>query len=117
MGFTLYCEYVRLQLPTVVLASSYGATLSLDGTLGAASETVVSTEKIERLQANPVESSALASTPQQQEMVRRFSEQSTMNVEWSYKCLSENEWNYEKAALAFTSLKDSGSVPPEAFVK
>ncbi|XP_068703613.1 nuclear RNA export factor 1-like isoform X2 [Montipora foliosa] len=56
-------------------------------------------------------------TPQQQEMLAQFSQQSTMNVEWSFKCLSENNWDYDKAALAFTSLKNNDSIPPEAFIK
>ncbi|KAL9953113.1 hypothetical protein ACROYT_G040473 [Oculina patagonica] len=85
---------------------------------GIASATTASTGTIGTLQASPTaNSSTLMSTPWQQEMVLKFSEQSTMNVQWSYKCLSENEWNYEKAALAFTSLKDGGGIPPEAFVK
>lgn len=84
---------------------------------GAASETVVATNSIETLQVNPTALGLSSTTPQQQEMILQFSERSTMNVQWSYKCLSENEWNFEKAALAFSSLKDSGSIPPEAFVK
>lgn len=91
---------------------------------GAASGIVTFTEPINTLQTSPAllgfsseNIFAQASTPQQEEMVLQFSEQSTMNVEWSYKCLSENEWNYEKAAQVFTTLKDSGSIPPEAFDK
>lgn len=91
---------------------------------GAARETVASTESIGTLQASPAlnrfsseNSSVQESNPQQEEMVLQFSQQSAMNVQWSYKCLSENEWNYDKAALVFTSLKESGRIPPEAFVK
>lgn len=56
-------------------------------------------------------------TPQQQEMLLKFSQQSTMNLEWSFKCLKENNWDYGKAAHAFTSLKSNGSIPPQAFIK
>ncbi|XP_073247755.1 nuclear RNA export factor 1-like isoform X1 [Porites lutea] len=65
----------------------------------------------------PQESRLAVTSPQQQEMLLRFSQQSTMNLEWSYKCLSENNWDYQKAALVFTSLKNNGSIPPEAFVQ
>ncbi|CAH3016304.1 unnamed protein product [Porites evermanni] len=67
--------------------------------------------------STPQESRLAVTSPQQQEMLLRFSQQSTMNLEWSYKCLSENNWDYQKAALVFTSLKNNGSIPPEAFVQ
>uniref|UniRef100_A0A670YRF3 Nuclear RNA export factor 1 n=1 Tax=Pseudonaja textilis TaxID=8673 RepID=A0A670YRF3_PSETE len=49
-------------------------------------------------------------TPEQQEMLQNFSLQSGMNLEWSQKCLLDNDWNYAKAAHAYTQLKVS--VPP-----
>uniref|UniRef100_A0A9L0JVU6 TAP-C domain-containing protein n=1 Tax=Equus asinus TaxID=9793 RepID=A0A9L0JVU6_EQUAS len=42
---------------------------------------------------------------EQQEMVQSFSTQSGMNLEWSQKCLQDNEWNYTRAGQAFTTLK------------
>ncbi|KAK2549420.1 Nuclear RNA export factor 1 [Acropora cervicornis] len=70
-----------------------------------------STEKVS------AEVSPVSCTPQQQEMLLKFSQQSTMNLEWSFKCLKENNWDYGKAAHAFTSLKSNGSIPPQAFIK
>uniref|UniRef100_A0A8C5WNV7 Nuclear RNA export factor 1 n=1 Tax=Laticauda laticaudata TaxID=8630 RepID=A0A8C5WNV7_LATLA len=49
-------------------------------------------------------------TAEQQEMLQNFSLQSGMNLEWSQKCLMDNDWNYTKAAHAYTQLKVS--VPP-----
>ncbi|XP_002732986.2 nuclear RNA export factor 1-like [Saccoglossus kowalevskii] len=58
-----------------------------------------------------------AVTPTHQEMIQSFSQQSGMNVEWSQKCLCENNWNYEQSARVFTDLHSKGNIPPEAFVK
>ncbi|XP_070578701.1 nuclear RNA export factor 1-like [Ptychodera flava] len=58
-----------------------------------------------------------ALTAQQQQMIQTFSQQSGMNLEWSYKCLSENNWNYENSAKIFTDLQAKGSIPPQAFAK
>ncbi|XP_070114462.1 nuclear RNA export factor 2 isoform X2 [Equus caballus] len=52
---------------------------------------------------------------EQQEMVQSFSTQSGMNLEWSQKCLQDNEWNYTRAGQAFTTLKTGGKIPEEAF--
>ena len=40
-----------------------------------------------------------------------------MNIEWSGKCLVENRWNFEVAAVIFQEVKAAGKIPPEAFVK
>lgn len=84
---------------------------------GAAAETTIATNSTATLQVSPAVASLSSGTPQQQQMIVQFAERSTMNVEWSYKCLSENNWDFEKAAMAFSSLKESGRIPPEAFVK
>uniref|UniRef100_UPI00398E9EE2 nuclear RNA export factor 1-like isoform X3 n=1 Tax=Pristiophorus japonicus TaxID=55135 RepID=UPI00398E9EE2 len=46
-------------------------------------------------------------TAPQQEMLQAFSQQSGMNIEWSQKCLQDNEWDFSQAALIFTQLKVS----------
>ena len=46
-----------------------------------------------------------------------FSEMSGMNLEWSGRCLEENQWNYDKATTVFNDLKAAGKVPPEAYIK
>ncbi|KAG8146790.1 putative Nuclear RNA export factor 1 protein, partial [Naja naja] len=50
-------------------------------------------------------------TAEQQEMLQNFSLQSGMNLEWSQKCLLDNEWNYTKAAHAYTQLKAEQKIP------
>ncbi|XP_047571547.1 nuclear RNA export factor 2-like [Lutra lutra] len=52
---------------------------------------------------------------EQQEMVYAFSTQSGMKLEWSQKCLQDNEWNYPRAGQVFTMLKNEGKIPEEAF--
>uniref|UniRef100_A0A8C0K316 Nuclear RNA export factor 2-like n=1 Tax=Canis lupus dingo TaxID=286419 RepID=A0A8C0K316_CANLU len=42
---------------------------------------------------------------EQQEMVHAFSTQSGMKLEWSQKCLQDNEWNYTRAGQVFTVLQ------------
>ncbi|CAF0983370.1 unnamed protein product [Rotaria sp. Silwood1] len=53
----------------------------------------------------------------QTQMVQRFSQQSGMNIEYSKLCLSENDWNYEKAAQKFQDCQKMNLIPPEAFKK
>lgn len=52
-----------------------------------------------------------------QTLATAFSEMSGMNLEWSARCLEENQWNYDKAAAIFQEAKTAGKVPPEAFIK
>ncbi|XP_072887662.1 nuclear RNA export factor 1 [Hemitrygon akajei] len=56
-------------------------------------------------------------TASQQEMLQAFSLQSGMNIEWSQKCLQDNEWDFNQAALIFTQLKAEGKIPEIAFLK
>ncbi|XP_038643458.1 nuclear RNA export factor 1 isoform X2 [Scyliorhinus canicula] len=56
-------------------------------------------------------------TAPQQEMLQAFSQQSGMNIEWSQKCLLDNDWDFNKAAQIFTQLKGEGKIPEIAFVK
>ncbi|XP_015272332.1 PREDICTED: nuclear RNA export factor 1 [Gekko japonicus] len=53
---------------------------------------------------------------EQQEMLQNFSLQSGMNLEWSQKCLSDNDWDYAHAARVFTQLKAEGKIPEVAFL-
>ncbi|XP_044304579.1 nuclear RNA export factor 1 [Varanus komodoensis] len=55
-------------------------------------------------------------TAEQQEMLQNFSLQSGMNLEWSQKCLLDNDWNYAKAAHAYTQLKAEQKIPEVAFI-
>ncbi|KAL6031240.1 hypothetical protein STEG23_015056 [Scotinomys teguina] len=62
---------------------------------------------------------------EQQEMVKSFSMQSKMKLNWSLKCLEDNNWNYTKAAEVFTMLQGiyrdgkgwSKSPPPPSTAK
>ncbi|XP_054417850.1 nuclear RNA export factor 2-like [Pteronotus mesoamericanus] len=67
----------------------------------------------------PVPTPTFSSLPtlsaEQQEMVQVFSTQSGTSLQWSQKCLQDNEWNYTRAAQVFTMLKMKGTIPEEAF--
>ncbi|ELK29127.1 Nuclear RNA export factor 2 [Myotis davidii] len=63
----------------------------------------------------PTFSSLSTLSQEQQEMVQSFSIQSGISLQWSQKCLQDNEWNYIKAAQVFTTLKAQGKIPEEAF--
>jgi len=52
-----------------------------------------------------------------QTLATAFSEMSGMNLDWSARCLQENQWNYDAASKVFQDLKTGGKVPPEAFIK
>ncbi|KAJ1108515.1 hypothetical protein NDU88_005891 [Pleurodeles waltl] len=52
-----------------------------------------------------------------QEMLQAFSLQSGMNLEWSQKCLIDNDWDFARAAQIFTQLKLEGKIPDVAFLK
>uniref|UniRef100_A0A8C6U975 Nuclear RNA export factor 1 n=1 Tax=Neogobius melanostomus TaxID=47308 RepID=A0A8C6U975_9GOBI len=56
-------------------------------------------------------------TAPQQEMLTAFSLMSGMNLEWSQKCLQDNEWDFNKAAQIFTQLRSDGRIPDVAFIK
>ncbi|XP_011632449.1 nuclear RNA export factor 1-like [Pogonomyrmex barbatus] len=52
-----------------------------------------------------------------QQMTVTLSQQTTMNLEWSLKCLREMEWNYGNALSAFQEFYKCGQIPLEAFTK
>ncbi|XP_016279071.1 nuclear RNA export factor 1 isoform X2 [Monodelphis domestica] len=56
-------------------------------------------------------------SPEQQEMLQTFSTQSGMNLEWSQKCLQDNDWDFARAAHVFTQLKAGSKIPEVAFLK
>ncbi|XP_071384856.1 nuclear RNA export factor 1-like [Centroberyx affinis] len=56
-------------------------------------------------------------TGPQQEMLSAFSLKSGMNLEWSHKCLQDNEWDFNRAGQMFTLLKMAGTIPDVAFTK
>ncbi|XP_072293759.1 nuclear RNA export factor 1 [Eucyclogobius newberryi] len=56
-------------------------------------------------------------TAPQQEMLTAFSQKSGMNLEWSQKCLQDNEWDFSRAAQIYTQLRSEGKIPDVAFIK
>lgn len=80
-----------------------------------------STEEIRRAFATPAPTPSSSPVPSlsapQQEMLSAFSLQSGMNLEWTQKCLQDNEWDFNRAAQIFTQLKAEGKIPDVAFVK
>ncbi|XP_035623947.1 nuclear RNA export factor 1 isoform X3 [Oncorhynchus keta] len=82
---------------------------------------IATTEEIQHAFAatapTPSSSPVPTLTAPQQEMLSAFSLKSGMNLEWSQKCLQDNEWDFNKAAQIFTQLKIEGKIPDVAFVK
>uniref|UniRef100_UPI003AAA923B nuclear RNA export factor 1-like n=1 Tax=Centroberyx gerrardi TaxID=166262 RepID=UPI003AAA923B len=80
---------------------------------------MVTTEEIRRAFGAPVPFPSSSPVPTltapQQEMLSAFSLQSGMNLEWSQKCLQDNEWDFNRAAQMFTQLK--AQIPDVAFTK
>jgi len=46
-----------------------------------------------------------------------FCDLTGMNLEWSARALSENQWNYDRANQMFQQAKVEGKIPPEAYIK
>ncbi|XP_075902492.1 nuclear RNA export factor 1 isoform X2 [Nelusetta ayraudi] len=82
---------------------------------------MATTEEIRRAFVAPAPTPSSSPVPtltaQQQEMLTAFSQKSGMNLEWSQKCLQDNEWNFDRAAQIFTQLKADGKIPDVAFIK
>lgn len=68
-------------------------------------------------QAPPPPASTDVDPATKRTLATAFSEMSGMNLEWSGRCLDENQWNYDKATAVFNEIKAAGKVPPEAYVK
>lgn len=79
------------------------------------------TEEIRRAFVAPAPTPSSSPVPTlsapQQEMLAAFSLKSGMNLEWSQKCLQDNDWDFERAGQIFTGLKAQGKIPDVAFVK
>ncbi|XP_057318714.1 nuclear RNA export factor 1-like [Microplitis mediator] len=72
----------------------------------------------QQLQAQPQPSTSGTSEPNQQlqhQMTVALMEQTKMNLEWSFKCLQEVQWNFDTAIRAFNEFFQAGRIPPEAF--
>uniref|UniRef100_A0A4W6EZL2 Nuclear RNA export factor 1 n=1 Tax=Lates calcarifer TaxID=8187 RepID=A0A4W6EZL2_LATCA len=82
---------------------------------------MATTEEIRRAFVAPAPTPSSSPVPvltaQQQEMLTAFSQKSGMNLEWSQKCLQDNEWDFNRAAEVFTQLKTEGQIPDVAFIK
>uniref|UniRef100_A0A4W5MVF5 Nuclear RNA export factor 1b n=1 Tax=Hucho hucho TaxID=62062 RepID=A0A4W5MVF5_9TELE len=67
------------------------------------------TEEIRRAFVAPAPTPSSSPVPTlsapQQEMLSAFSLKSGMNLEWSQKCLQDNEWDFNRAGQVFTDLK------------
>ncbi|XP_063044934.1 nuclear RNA export factor 1-like isoform X2 [Engraulis encrasicolus] len=79
------------------------------------------TEEIRKAFAAPAPTPSSSPVPTlsapQQEMLNTFSLKSGMNLEWSQKCLQDNEWDFDRAAQIFTQMKAQGKIPDVAFIK
>ncbi|XP_016018091.1 nuclear RNA export factor 3 isoform X1 [Rousettus aegyptiacus] len=62
----------------------------------------------------PITSSLPTLTQEQQEMVQAFSTQSRMNLQWSQKCLHDNDWVYTRAAEVLSLPKAKHKIPDKA---
>uniref|UniRef100_A0A8C7ZJM6 Nuclear RNA export factor 1a n=1 Tax=Oryzias sinensis TaxID=183150 RepID=A0A8C7ZJM6_9TELE len=82
---------------------------------------MATTEEIRRAFVAPAPTPSSSPVPTltapQQEMLTAFSQESGMNLEWSQKCLQDNEWDFNRAAHIFTQLKAEGKIPDVAFIK
>uniref|UniRef100_A0A3B4ZMW3 Nuclear RNA export factor 1 n=1 Tax=Stegastes partitus TaxID=144197 RepID=A0A3B4ZMW3_9TELE len=82
---------------------------------------MATTEEIRRAFVAPAPTPSSSPVPTltapQQEMLTAFSQKSGMNLEWSQKCLQDNEWDFNRAAQIFTQLKTDGKIPDVAFLK
>ncbi|KAK0057013.1 nuclear RNA export factor 1-like isoform X1 [Biomphalaria pfeifferi] len=67
-------------------------------------------------QSVPGAQSSSIQSPEQLQMIERFMADSKMNAAYSLQCLQANDWDYNKAGLIFTDLKNQGRIPPEAFL-
>ncbi|KAM9376627.1 nuclear RNA export factor 1 [Pholidichthys leucotaenia] len=82
---------------------------------------MATTEEIRRAFVAPAPTPSSSPVPTltapQQDMLTAFSQKSGMNLEWSQKCLQDNEWDFDRAAQIFTQLKAEGKIPSVAFIK
>uniref|UniRef100_A0A8C4SED0 Nuclear RNA export factor 1 n=1 Tax=Erpetoichthys calabaricus TaxID=27687 RepID=A0A8C4SED0_ERPCA len=78
-----------------------------------------SSEEIRKAFATPAPTPSSSPVPtltaRQQEMLTEFSQRSGMNLEWSQKCLLDNDWDYTQAGQVFEKLNAEGKIPEVAF--
>ena len=48
-------------------------------------------------------------------LAKLFTQLSGMTLEWSVKCLEQNDWDLEMAKVNFNVAKSKGKIPPHAF--
>jgi len=53
----------------------------------------------------------------QKTLAEAFSALTGMNLEWSARALSENQWNYDRANQMVQQAKAEGKIPPDTFIK
>ncbi|XP_011861620.1 PREDICTED: nuclear RNA export factor 1-like isoform X2 [Vollenhovia emeryi] len=70
-----------------------------------------------RSQPQPQTVSLETSEVVKQQMTVTLSQQTSMNLQWSLKCLQETQWNYDNALSAFHEFFKRGQIPSEAFTK
>ncbi|GBL94459.1 Nuclear RNA export factor 1 [Araneus ventricosus] len=56
------------------------------------------------------------SATEKQMLVIELSKQTGMNVDFSTKCLEENDWDFQKSVAVFLKFQSEGKLPPEAFI-
>ncbi|XP_033992990.1 nuclear RNA export factor 1 isoform X2 [Trematomus bernacchii] len=82
---------------------------------------MATTEEIRRAFVAPAPTPSSSPVPiltaPHQEMLTAFSQKSGMNLEWSQKCLQDNNWSFDVAGQVFTQLKADGKIPDVAFIK
>ncbi|XP_064402613.1 nuclear RNA export factor 1-like isoform X2 [Halichondria panicea] len=61
-------------------------------------------------------SSAQGISEEQMRAIQTLAAQSRMNLEYSKRCLAENEWDYNKALTVFTVLQSQQKIPHDAFL-
>ena len=65
--------------------------------------------------SQPTTSTAVVDDNTKQSLATSFSQKSGMNLTSSAQCLEQNNWDFDKAAQAFSDAKAKGLIPPEYF--
>ncbi|GIY46582.1 nuclear RNA export factor 1 [Caerostris extrusa] len=65
---------------------------------------------------SPAPSTEESTANEKQLLVLALSKQTGMNVDFSTKCLQENDWDFQKSVAIFLQLKEGGKIPSEAFI-
>ena len=100
----------------IAVPESSGQFLIINDQLNIRNPTDKQLSKIECVITGTVAAVNTSYTAEQENLVKRFSTESKMNLKWSLDALVSNSWNYENAAIKFAELKQSGKIPSEAYV-